>query len=56
MQNLLLFLFIAADSLVDANSFIRCIVLGSENKFSPNSALAPDRFEIVKLGATLFNI
>jgi len=31
-------LFIAADSIVDASSFIICIVLWSENKLSQNPA------------------
>jgi len=38
-------LFIAADSIIDAFSFIRRIVLWSENKFSPN--LAPARCEFL---------
>jgi len=32
-------LFIAADIVVDAVKFIRCIVLWSQNKFSPNPDL-----------------
>ena len=36
---------IAADSIVDAVSFIRCNVLWSENNFSPNLALV--RFEFL---------
>jgi len=32
-------LFIAADSIVDAVSFVTCIVLWSENKLSPNPAV-----------------
>jgi len=39
-------LSIAADSIADAISFIRCIVLWSQNKFSPNPDLV--RFVIVK--------
>ena len=35
-------LFIAADSIDDTISFIRRIVLWSQNKFFPNPALAPD--------------
>jgi len=59
-------LFIAADSIVDAISFIRRIDLWSQNMFSPNLALdlagfeilnpawtAPAGFEVVKSGATL---
>jgi len=43
--------FIAADSIVDAISFIRRIVLWSENKFSPNPA--PISGRIVKSGTIL---
>ena len=45
-------LFIAADSIVDAISFIRHIVLWSENKFSPNPALAPIKFEFPNLASS----
>jgi len=38
---------IAADSIVDAFSFIRRIVLWSENKFFPNPAPVPDGFQFL---------
>ena len=40
-------LFIAADSIVDAISFIRRIVLWSENELSPNPDPAPAGFEFL---------
>jgi len=40
-------LFIAADSIVDAISFLRRIVLWSQNKYSANLSLAPVGFELL---------